>query len=126
MIKDPGYILKNSPVLFLTPTPEEKGDAKMARQVSLSVNDTPIEIDEFVQVFIVRTIGGILSVLKNTGEIESLNLSIEGDAVSIELNNKSVPLSPFVAKITRNTVAGMISALKGVSEINKVHINIRG
>ena len=97
----------------------------MTRQVSLSVNGAPIELDYFVQDFIDHTTGGMVAVLGGTGEIESLELSIEGDRVAINLNNAVVPINPFVTKIIRNTVSGMVSSLKGVSEINKLNISVR-
>ena len=96
-----------------------------SRQVSLSVNDVPIELDDFVQGFIERTIGGMLSTLKGIGEVEVLAISIEGDRVAINLNNTMVPINPFVNKIIRSTIVGMVSSLKGVTEINRLNINIR-
>jgi len=95
------------------------------RQISLSVNDVPIEIDYFVQGFIDHIMGGILVNLEGTGEIKTLDVSIEGDEVRINLNGAVVPINPFVNKIIRNTVAGMVSSLKGVSEINSMRISIR-
>ncbi len=95
-----------------------------SRQVSLSVNDAPIETDYFVQGFIDHTLGGILAALEGTGEIEILDVSIEGDEVKINLNNALVPTNPFASKIIRNTIVGMVSSLKGVNEINKVKISI--
>ena len=97
----------------------------MTRQVSLLVNDVPIDLDYFVQAFIDHTIGGILAGLEGTGEIERVNVSIDGDKVSIELNNAPVPLNPFVTKIIHSTIVGMVSSLKRMSQINKANINIR-
>jgi len=96
-----------------------------SRQVSLSVNDTPIGLDYFVQGFIEHTISGMLAALEGTGEIENLDVSIEGDKVTINLNNAVVPINPFVNKIIRNTIVGMVSSLKGVSEINRINVNVR-
>ncbi|MFC1938509.1 hypothetical protein ACFLVS_04335 [Chloroflexota bacterium] len=96
-----------------------------SKQVSLSVNDIPIELDYFVHDFIDHTVGGILAGLQDTGEIETLELSIEGDEVTINLNNAIVPIKPFVTKIIRNTVTGMISPLKGVTDMNRVDISIK-
>ena len=96
----------------------------MTRQVSLSVNDAPVELDYFVQGFIDHTINGILSALEGTGEAGSVNIAIDGDAVSMSLNSAAVPLNPFVTKIIRNTIVGLVSSLKGVGEINKLKISI--
>ena len=97
----------------------------MAGQVSLSVNDIPIELDSFVQEFIDHTMGGMMLALKGAGEIKNLDVVIQGDEVIVDLNGDEVPVNPFVAKIIRSTVAGMVSSLKGVSEINQINISIR-
>ena len=96
----------------------------MTRQISLSVNNAPIEIDYFVQGFIDHTIHGILNALEGIGELKTLDLSIEGDKVTINLNDTIVPTNPFVNTIIRNTIVGMVSSLKGVSQINKLRISI--
>lgn len=96
-----------------------------SKQVSLSVNNIPIELDYFVHDFIDHTVGGIIAGLQDTGEIETLELSIEGDEVTINLNNAVVPIKSFVTKIIRNTIVGMVSTLKGVNDTNKVTISIR-
>ena len=97
----------------------------MTRELSLSVNDAPIETDYFVEGFIDHVTGGIVASLEGTGEIKNLDVSIEGDKVTINLNNALVPINPFVTKFIRNTVVGMVSSLGGVGEIDKMHIGIR-
>ena len=96
-----------------------------SRQVSLSVNDLPIELDYFVQGFIDHVMGGMIAALKDTGEIRSLDVSILGDTVTINLNNATVATNPFVNRVTRNTIVGMVSSLKGVSNIDRVDLSIR-
>ena len=96
----------------------------MTRQVSLSVNDVPIALDYFVQGFIDHVVSGILASLKGTGEMEALDLSIEGDEVTIDLNDARVPLNPFVTEITKNIIVGMVSPLKGVSEVKTLKLTV--
>jgi len=97
----------------------------MTRQVTLSVNDIPIEIDYFVQGFIDHTVGSMVLSLEHAGEIKTMNVVIEGERVILSLNDAEVPINPFVTKIIRNTVTGMVSSLKGVGEINKINISVR-
>ena len=97
-----------------------------SRQVSLSVNDVPIQLDGFAQGFIDHVVGGILTSLKGAREIQKTDLSIKGEAVEINLNNALVPINPFVSKIIRNTIIGMVSSLKGVSQIDRREISITG
>ena len=98
----------------------------MSKQVSLSVNDKPIDLDCFVHEFIVHTTGGMLASLEGVGEIDNLDLSIdETGQVTININNTLLPVNVFVNEIIKSTVTGMLSPLKGVSEVNKVNISIR-
>jgi len=94
------------------------------RQVELSVNDAPIEMDYFVQSYVDHVVGGIVASLKGAGEIKRLQISLERDEVAIRLNGHLVPVNPFVNKIVRNTIVGMVSSLKGVGEISKLDIGI--
>jgi hypothetical protein len=96
-----------------------------SRQVTLSVNDAPITLDDFIQGYIDHVVGGILSSLKGTGEIQGVDLSIEGDQVSIALNNAAVPINPFVTRIIRNTMVGVVSSLRGVGMIERMQVSIR-
>jgi hypothetical protein len=97
----------------------------MSKQVSLWVNDESIPIDYFVSGFIDHTVGGIVASLRGTGEIRTLELTIDGPQVTITLNNAQVPVNEFVNKIIGSTVTGMVSTLKGVSKIKSVKIAIK-
>ncbi len=97
----------------------------MTREVSLLVNDTPIPLDYFVQGFIDRVIGAMLTTLEGTGEVKTLDIAIDGGEVTINLNDNMVPINLFVSNIFRNTIVGMLSPLKGVGTIDKVNISIR-
>ena len=97
----------------------------MSKQVSLWVNDECIPIDYFVSGFIDHTVGGVVASLRGTGEIATLELSIDGSQVTINLNNAQVPVNQFVNKIIRSTITGMVSTLKGVSNIKSIKIAIK-
>ena len=96
-----------------------------AGQISLSVNDVPIALDNFVQGYLEHVVGGILASLKGTGVIQRVDLTIEGDQVSIVLNTADLPLNPFVTRIIRNTLVGMISTLHGVHTIERMQVSIK-
>jgi len=98
----------------------------MTREVRLSVNDVPINLDYFVQEYIDHVVGGILASLRDTGEIESLELSIDNEGqVAISLNNSAVSLKYFPNEIIKSTIIGMVSPLTGVDEVNWLQISIR-
>ncbi len=96
----------------------------VSRQVSLCVNDAPIELNDFVQKYIGHVVDAIITSLRGAAEIERIELSLDGKGVAILLNNKTVLLNPFATRIIRSTILGMVSALKGVSTIEKMQISI--
>lgn len=97
----------------------------MASQVSLSVNDVPIKLDYFVHEYIEHMVGGILASLRDTSEIERLELSIDNEGqVTIKLNNSAIPLKYFPNEIIKSTILGMVSTLKGVKEVDRLEITI--
>jgi len=94
------------------------------RKVSLSINDVPVPIVDFVQEFINKVVIGMLSVLKGVDEIRSVDLSFDRDEVVINVNDNVVPSNDFVNEFVRNTVTGMITSLKGVDQVDKLEISI--
>jgi hypothetical protein len=97
----------------------------MSKEVSLWVNEECIPIDYFVSGFIDHTVGGVVAGLRGTGEIRTLELSIDGSRVTINLNNAQVPVNEFASKIIGSTITGMVSTLKGVGNIKGVKITIK-
>ena len=99
----------------------------MARKVSLSVNNMPIDLDYFVTEYLDCVAGGIISSLHDTGEIEELLITLDntGD-IKITLNNSDIPLKEFPIEIIRSTLLGMIAPLKGVeSEVYNLELSIK-
>ncbi len=97
----------------------------MAGQISLSVNDVPINLDYFVSEYMEHVIAGIVAGLRDTGEIESLELSIDNNGeVKINLNKADVPIKYFPNEIIRSTILGMVSTLRGVGEVDRLQITI--
>jgi hypothetical protein len=96
-----------------------------AGQVSLFVNDAPINLDNFVRGYIELVVDGILASLKGTGTMKEVALTIEGDHVSIVLNDAVLPLNPFATRIIRSTLVGMISTLHGFYTIERMQLNIK-
>lgn len=88
----------------------------MSREISLSVNKIPVELDYFVAGYLDHLVGGILASLKDTGDIKNMELTIDNEGlVTINLNGTEVPLSYFPTEIIKSTVEGMVAPLKGVS-----------
>ena len=98
----------------------------MARKVSLSVNNVPINLDYFVTQYLDCVTGGIIASLHDTGEIEELELNLDNTGeVKISLNNSDLPLKAFPVDIIRSTLLGMVAPLKGVEpEVNTLELTI--
>jgi len=98
----------------------------VTRKISLSVNDTPIKLDYFVEGYLDHVTGGIVSSLKGTDEIKILELNIDNEGqVIINLNGADIPLGYFATEIVKSTIAGMVAPLKGVAGvIDKLELKI--
>ncbi len=98
----------------------------MTRKISLSVNDTPINLDYFVAGYLDHVTGGIIASLKGASEIKNLELNIDGDGiVTVNLNGADIPLNFFATEIVKSTVTGIVAPLKGVEgPITKLELKI--
>ena len=98
----------------------------MTRKIDLSVNDKPVKLDYFVTGYVDHVVGGIIASLKDTGEIKTLELTIDNEGqVKIILNGADVPLTPFPVEIIRSTVTGMVATLKGVDKgVDRLELKI--
>jgi hypothetical protein len=92
--------------------------------VSLVVNDVPVQTEHFVAGFLDHTVCGMIESLEGAGKVKNLILSIENDRVMINLNGVELVTNYFAGKIIKSTAVGMISNLKGVHDIGKIYIHI--
>jgi hypothetical protein len=106
-------------------SPQENGEDDMTRKIVLSVNNTPVEIDYFVQNFLDHTVSGMVSSLEGVMEIREIDVTMKGDRITIVLNGDLLPINDFVNDIFRNTLLGMLSTLKGVSDIHQLTLGIQ-
>jgi hypothetical protein len=101
----------------------------MTREITLTVNDTPIKLDYFVAGYLDHVTGGILNSLKGTGEIKKVKLTIDKEGkVLISLNSANLPLNYFVEEIVRSTFIGVVTPLKGVEKdkaLKSLELNIK-
>jgi hypothetical protein len=96
----------------------------MTRHISLIVNDSPIEMDYFVQGFVDHTVYGMVSSLEGIKEIHDIEIKIDGGDTKISINGNPVPLNDFVSTIVSSTMRGMVSTLKGVEKTGRIQVTI--
>jgi hypothetical protein len=85
----------------------------VARKLTMSVNGNLIKFIPFVEEYVYQIANGIVTSLKDTGAIKTLELKINDGGVTMNLNGNDVPVNVFVTKIITSTMAGMVSTLKG-------------
>ena len=91
----------------------------------LHVNKVAIELNQFTEQFLARTLVGAISSLKGAEDMENLELYLEYGDVKIIVNSNELPLTPFPKDIIANTVVALVSSLKGVDKINSLRIKVR-
>ena len=91
---------------------------------ALAVNDAAVELNPFVEEFLVRTVVGGVSCLRGAEKVEDLELFLKGGDVKLVVNGEELPLTPFPRDIIKGTVSGLVSSLKGVGRIDSVKIGI--
>lgn len=96
-----------------------------SRRVSLTVNDSPVPLDYFVQSLVDHVVRGILEALENTGSPETIELAIAPAGVALKVNRTAVPTNAFVSKVITNTLFGLAGSLKGVGKINTLKVEIK-
>ena len=94
-------------------------------RAELTVNDSAVELNPFVEQFLARTLAGGVSALRGVEEIEGLELLIKGGDVELVANGEEIPITPFPADIIRSTVIGLVSSLKGVGQVDSVRIKVK-
>ncbi len=87
----------------------------MTRQVSLTVNDVPIQLDYYVEEVVYHVVSALVRSLRDTGDIHDLVMKAGEGNVEITLNGEPVSLKEFPRLIIKSTLDGMVFHLKGVN-----------
>jgi hypothetical protein len=94
-------------------------------RAELTVNDSAVELNPFVEQFLARTVAGGVSALRGAEDINRLDLLVKGGDIKLVVNGDEIPLTPFPADIIRATVIGLVSSLKGVGEVKSLRIGVK-
>jgi hypothetical protein len=94
-------------------------------KAELEINDVSVELNPFVEEFLIRTVVGAISSLKGAENIRELELYLEQGDVKIVVNENELPLTPFPTDIIANTLTGLVSSLKGVDKIDNLRVKVR-
>lgn len=98
----------------------------MTRQLSLIVNDIPVQLDYYVEEVVYHVVSALVRSLRDTGDIRDLVMKVGGGNVEIILNGEPVSLKEFPKLIIKSTLDGMVFHLKGVNgPVEKLTATIR-
>ena len=98
---------------------------KASFEATLRVNSEFVDLNPFVEEFLVRIATGAVSTLKGAEDIESLELYLEQGNVRIIVNGAEIPLATFPNDIIANTLIGLVSSLRGVPKVDSLDISVK-
>ncbi len=93
-------------------------------EAKLWVNRAPLELNSFVQEFLVGVTLGAVSSLKGAGDLQALDLYLDRGEVKITLNDRPLSLTAFPSDLLANTLKGLVSTLKGVDAVQTLRVYI--
>ena len=94
-------------------------------KAELRVNGMPIDLNDFTEEFVGRTILGAVSCLKGAENLKTMTLSLDKRDLSIKANDNDIDLTDFPREVITNVVIALASSLKGVDEIERVELVAR-
>ena len=94
-------------------------------EAKLEVNNAPIDLSPFPEQFLARTLVGAVSSLKETENIENVEIYLKQGEVTLIVNGNKVELMIFPSDLIASVVVGMVSALKGVDKIDNLKISVK-
>ncbi len=90
----------------------------------LTVNNTPVELNQFTEQFLAGTVVGGVSSLRGAESIREIDLRLERGDVTVVVNGNQLPVTPFPGEIITNTITGLVSTLKGVGNTESIRIYV--
>ncbi len=93
-------------------------------KTTLTINNLPIDLNEFAHQFITRIVICAVSMLKGGEDVQTLSYSLAGSKTELRINGQQVPLTPFPKAALNGAITGMVSSLRGVNKIENVTIEI--
>jgi len=93
-------------------------------KAKLRVNKISIEMKEYVEELVARTTIGLVTPLRGTEDMKSLEVYLEKSTVKISVNGNDITLTEFPTEIIVNTLTALVSSLKDVDTIDNLDISI--
>ena len=93
-------------------------------KAKLRVNKISIDMKPYVEELVARTVIGMVTPLRGTEDMKSLEVYLEKGTVKISINGNDITVTEFPNDIIANTLTALVSSLKDVGEIDNLDISI--
>lgn len=98
----------------------------------ISINQKPLEINQFVKDIISNSIKGMVNSLKTQDDIEKICVEIKGIEnnelynadILIKVNDEELNINKFTCGILKESIFAMVTSLKIDEEINEIKIDV--
>ncbi|MDO5815307.1 MAG: molybdopterin-guanine dinucleotide biosynthesis protein B [Methanobrevibacter sp.] len=108
-------------------TPQKPTDAKC----SISINDKPLEINEFTRTIVSNSIRGMVNSIKTEDNVKKIDIeisNIENDLsdadIILKTNSHDVEINDFTQRILKETIYAVVNSLKIDEKISKITIRV--
>ena len=98
----------------------------------ISINQKPLEINQFVIDIISNSIIGMVNSLKTNEDVEKITVEIKGIEnnklqnadIDLEINDDKLDINKFTCGILKESIFAMVTSLKIDEEINEIKIDV--
>ena len=98
----------------------------------ISINQKPLEINQFVKDIISNSIKGMVNSLKTQEDIEKIRVEIKGIEnnelynadILLKVNDEELNINKFTCGILKESIFAMVNSLKIDEEINEIKIDV--
>ena len=98
----------------------------------ISINQKPLEINQFVKDIISNSIKGMVNSLKTQDDIEKIRVEIKGIEnnelynadILLKVNDEELNINKFTCGILKESIFAMVNSLKIDEEINEIKIDV--
>ena len=91
-------------------------------KASVQINQSPLELNEFVEGFIAEVAIAMVKSLKGVDYIKKVEYHHEKDDVEVAVNGEDIELTQFPIEIINSTLLGIMAPLKGTDNIERLDI----
>lgn len=86
------------------------------------VNESPIELNEFVESYFAFVSIGIVKTLKGVDFVKKVEFHQEKGDVTVKVNGNEISITQFPNDIINSTLMGILAPLKGFDKVEQLDV----